>query len=187
MGAKKRILAPGVGASEIQKERSNGHVKTEDITLSTGVVLRCKAVSRSLFADLLARHPLPKPPVIYLPDKGREEDNPDHPDYIEKVKQHNIEIAKSLSDAMVLLGTEVIDIPKGLPKQDDRDWLEEMRVLGFDLRPGPERYLAWVKFKAVANEGDFNAIGKAVGRQTGVTEEDVESAAQTFRRRPRRR
>lgn len=183
MGAKKNNNASGVDAPEKQ----NGHLKTEDITLSTGVVLRCRAVSASLFADLLARYPTPRPPVVWLEDKGREEENPDHPDYIAQVQQHNIQIAKALSDAMVLLGTEIVSIPKGVSRQDDKAWLDEMRALGYELRSIPERYLAWIKFKAVANTSDFNAIGKAVGRQTGVTEVDVESAAQTFRRRPRRR
>ncbi len=43
------------------------------VVLSTGVVLRAKAVPPSLLADIVARFPSPEPPVVFIADKGRAE------------------------------------------------------------------------------------------------------------------
>lgn len=162
-------------------ERSNGK-ESNLITLSTGVVLRAKRVAPGIFSDLVARFPMPRPPVVYIPDKAREEENPDDPDYLSRLREAQAQLAKAMSDAVILLGTLMESIPDDFPREDDTQWLEEMRVLGYDLRSTAARYLAWVKFKAAETTEDFNAIWEGVGRLSGTSERDVKQAVKSFRR-----
>lgn len=156
------------------------------VELSSGVVLRAKPVPSSLFGDIVARYPAPEPPVVFIPDKGREEENPDDPGYLQRVQANNAAIAKAMSDAVWLLGTEVESLPKGFPSVESPVWQEELRLLGYDLKSPRARYLAWVKFKAGPELQDYQAVWKAVGRLTGVTEADTQAAVRRFPGQPRR-
>jgi hypothetical protein len=156
------------------------------VTLSTGVVLRVRPVPQSLFADLVARYPAPDPPVTFDPDKGREEENPDDPTYLKRVQETNAQVAKAMSDAVILLGTTVERVPKGIPGQETTEWADELRLLGYELKGPRARYLAWVKFVAGPTLADYQTIWKAVGRLTGVTEQDTQAAVRRFPRGARR-
>lgn len=156
------------------------------VTLSTGVVLRVKAVPQSLFGDIVARYPEPEPPVVFIPDKGREEENLDDPQFMKRVQANNAAIAKAMSDAVLLLGTEIVSLPKDFPTVESAEWQEEIRLLGYDLKSARARYLAWVKFKAGPELADYQAVWKAVGRLTGVTEQDTQAAVRRFPRGARR-
>lgn len=150
------------------------------IELSTGVVLRAKRVPSALLADLMARYPTPTPPVVFIPDKGREEENPDDPAYIQRVTENQAQLARSMADAVILLGTELVSVPKGFPGQEQAQWLEEARLMGYELNSPRARYLAWVKFKAGPELADYQAIWTEVGRLTGVTEKDTQAAVRRF-------
>lgn len=150
------------------------------IELSTGVILRTRPVPRSLFADMLARFPAPKPPTVFIADKGREEENPDDPRYLAAVQDNQIQLVKAMSDAMILIGTEIESIPEGLATLDDVDWREEVHLLGYDIHGPRGWYLAWVKFKAIGNEADYQLVSDGVGRLMGVTEKDTALAARRF-------
>lgn len=168
-------------------ERTNGSHDPTLVELSTGVVLRVKKVPRQVFADIVADIKAPAVPVAYIPDKGREEENPDDPDYLDKYRTYQARLAKAMSDAVTLLGTDVESVPDGFPTDTDRDWLDEMRALGHDLSNPKARYLAWVKYKAAVDEDDFNRIWKGVGRLSGVTETDTADELQRFPRGTKRR
>lgn len=148
---------------------SNGHIE-----LSTGVVLRSKKINRNVFADILSEHAKPRVPVTYNHDKGREEENQQDPEYLAALNLYNTQLARAMSDALIVLGTELESKPDELPGQDDPTWLEEvelLRVYKTHTRRG--RYLAWVKTVAISNDEDFKAIGKSVQRALGVPEEDA--------------
>ena len=179
MGAKAKITEDEV--LEIA-ERGNGNEVEEGlIVLSTGVVLRARTMPQGLLGDLLARFPDPTPPVMFIAEKGREEENPHDPTYLARVKEKQVRLAKAMSDAAILTGTEVVEVPEGVRGPDDADWLEEVRALGYEVGGARARYLAWVKFCAAVTTDDFNLIWEAVGRQSGVTERDVATAARRFR------
>ena len=58
----------------------------EEVTVSTGVVFKVKAVPLNAF-DLVRRKCMvtkPKVPVVHIPDKDRDEPNPNNPDYIDE-------------------------------------------------------------------------------------------------------
>lgn len=156
----------------------NGH-----ITLSTGVVLRARPVSRNIFADILSEHVAPRVPTHYNEDKGREEDNPLDPDYLAEMQRYNTQLARSMSDALIVLGTELESKPDDVPGQDDETWLEEVSLLRvYKTNTARGRYLAWVKTKAIGTDQDFADISNAVRRAMGVPEDDV--SVKTKRVRP---
>ena len=159
---------------------SNGSNGT--IELSTGVVLRSKPVSRNIFADILSEHVAPRVPTSYNQDKGREEENPNDPDYLTELQRYNTQLARSMSDALIVLGTEFESKPDELPSFDDETWLEEVDLLRvYKTRTRRGRYLAWVKTVAIATDEDFAAITNSVKRSMGVPEEDVSQQAKRFR------
>ena len=178
--AKKGVLDPQTEAAVESLSAAASQGDPNLVELSTGVVLRVKAVPQSLFGDIVARYPEPEPPVAFIADKGREEENPDDPGYLKRVMANNAAIAKAMSDAVLLLGTAVESMPDGFPGIDAVEWQDELRLLGYDLKSPRARYLAWVKFKAGPALADYQAVWKAVGRLTGVTEADTQAAVRRF-------
>ncbi len=58
------------------------------LTLSNGVVLRLKSVPAFLAAQFTRKIQRPKPPRQFIERLGREEENPDHPDYLEALEKY---------------------------------------------------------------------------------------------------
>ena len=116
--------------------------------------------------------------MVYMQAMGREVENPDDPTYIEKLQSWKMEYSDRMITAMILLGTELVSTPKGMPKPDKDDWLEEYSLLGMPAHPQSAswRYLTWMKFKAIRDEKDMRLLQEVVGRLSGVRESAVKSA-----------
>lgn len=156
--------------------------KPEDntITLSTGVVLRGKLVPPLALIKVMSAFPRPKVPVWLNPSMGREMENPDDPDYIERVRAWKSESGNITLNALILMGTELVSTPKKFPGPDTKDWQEEYQVLGMPMSPENKnwRYLTWITFKAAPTIGDLDLIKEVVGRLSGIPEDKVEAAEQ---------
>ena len=156
--------------------------KTEEdeniIVLSTGVKLRGKVASALALIKVMASFPRPRVPTYYNEKVGREMENPEDPDYLERVQAQKTESSSAMLNALILLGTEIFSVPKGFPSEKSNDWIDEYREVG--LEPKPEnarwRYLNWVIFKAAPAAEDMQAIQKVVGRLSGVPESAVQDA-----------
>lgn len=148
------------------------------ITLSTGVVLRAKQAPPLVLIEVMSSFPRPKPPVYHNEKMGREIENPDDPDYIERVKSWEMESSKAVLNALIILGTELVSKPKGFAGPGEQKWMDEYSMFGVPMHPQNEtwRYLTWVKYKAVQNEKDLEAIREVVGRLSGVRDSSVKSA-----------
>lgn len=148
------------------------------IELSSGVVLRARQAPPLALMKVLASYPRPKPPVWFNKAMGREMENPEDPEYVERLKAHRTESSDAILNALILLGTELVSAPKGFPKPDSDGWLEELRELNIPSRPESQswRYLTWVTFKAVLNEDDLLKIRDEVARLSGVPEDAVQTA-----------
>ena len=109
---------------------------------------------------------------------GREMPNPDNPDYIDQLKAHQTESSNALLNALIIYGTELVEVPKKFPKPEDNEWLEEYSIIGLQTHPESRswRYLTWIMVKAVRHENDLIAIRDEVGRLSGVSEDSVRSA-----------
>lgn len=173
-------------------------LQDNQITLSTGVVLQAKPANPLIMVRVMAAFPRPRPPLWTNPTMGREMENPDDPDYLERVKSWKAESGNAILNALILLGTELVSKPDGMPGPDDikssisensdgkgktkkkpvPSWLEEYEVFGLPLHPfsASWRYLTWVIFKAAPKGEDLNRIKEVVGRLSGIPEKDVKAA-----------
>jgi hypothetical protein len=152
------------------------------VRLSTGVELNVKRVPTAIFPDIMRNFPRPKPPRVMNEDMGRVEENPNDPDYIEDVTRWNNELSLSIMDAMIVMGTTLHSVPKGVQKPEDTDWVFDVEVSGLSVGNNPrKRYLMWVKFVAAPGDDDLQGIMEAVGRLSGVASGDVDDAVAQFR------
>lgn len=152
--------------------------QSDTATLSSGVVLRGKQANPLILVQVMAAFPRPEPPLVYMQAMGREVENPDDPDYIERLQSWKMEYSNSMVTAMITLGTELESKPKKMPGPDDDEWLEEFSLLGLPTHPQSKswRYLMWVKFQAIKSDKDMELIKELVGRLSGVRESTVRSA-----------
>ena len=152
----------------------------DTITLSTGVVLRAIKVNPVMLIRVMTRYPRPKPPVIFMKEMARDMENPDDPDYIEQVKAWENESNAMVLNALILLGTEPVSVPKGVEKPEGSKWINKYKLLGMPVIPDDKdwRYLNWVTMVAATDEKDMVLIQDTVARLTGIAEADVKSAEQ---------
>lgn len=154
--------------------------KTQDnlIYLSTGVILRGRQAPPLTLMTIMAAFPRPKVPVVFIETMGREMENPDDPDYQARVKDWQTEQSNAMLIALIATGTELYEVPKGMPGPDDDAWLEEYSLLGLPVHPKNVswRYLRWVQFKAVVSADDTQKIMQVVGRLSGIPESAAKSA-----------
>lgn len=146
------------------------------VTLGTGVVVRVKPISHDTMVSILARFKEPPVPMYYDPERGREIENPDDPDYIEARTRYNIDIAQAMTIAIYALGVELVEVPEDFPGPDDADWLEERRLAGLSSGDSRRaRLMDWLRHKATIG-GDNGKIMYAAGRATGTMEGDAAAA-----------
>lgn len=160
------------------------------VKMSTGVVFRVKPPP--MFALQALGRKLeqgkPKPPVMWIKEKERQQENPEDPDYKAALVEHERQTAEVMYDAVILLCTKVANVPADMVKAEDDSWVEELKILGIGPGQGKkERYLAWVKFYAAPSVDDFIALQRAIQRRVGVPEEDVNAAIAAFKSGQERR
>lgn len=167
-----KILKSGVGESNT-------------LTLSSGVVVGLTRVSPMIFQEIDAKFPMPKIPKVFDEGRGRDLENPMHPDYLAEVERVKEAKAMAALDAVAVLGTYLISVPDGLDGPDSEGWIEKMEFLGYDQKMIDRRltrYLSWLKSIGAPDvEEDWNRLSIAVLRKSGVTEEDVQKAIASFR------
>lgn len=162
-------------------------VPDNKIRLSTGVILLAKKANPLTMIKVMAAYPRPKPPMWKHPTMGREMENFDDPDYQDRLKAYEMEQTNATLNAFILLGTELVSVPKGFGSPHPRkikkelvwpEWIDEYELLGVPMHTQNKswRYLTWVTFKAVADESDLKLIQDAVGRLSGMTEKSVQAA-----------
>lgn len=156
------------------------------VTLSTGVVVRGKQAPQLHLVKVLSYLPRPKVPVWFNPNMGREMENPEDPDYIDRVKAWKTESGNLMLNALILLGTEIVSVPKKMPGPNSDDWIDEYKTLGMEIHPESKnwRYLTWFTFKAAPVAADLDVIKEVVGRLSGVPETKVDAAEQFPGRNP---
>ena len=173
---------------------SDRQVNLNEVTVSTGVVFTVNEVPQFIMSDIRREFKEPKVPIWYNEDTGRREPNPNNPQYKADHNEYLLNLSMSIIDIMILLGTKVKSVPKGIVKPNSEEWKKELATI---LRTRSwsrdeiaelsqeEVYVFWVKYRAAplatADETDVGLITTAIGRLSGVAEEDVKDAIDTFR------
>ncbi|GAF79299.1 unnamed protein product [marine sediment metagenome] len=172
-----RNVVKGVNEEE-NRERGGEDI----VTLSSGVRLKIRAVPRNFIFAVTAKFEKPKVPRYMNEQKGKEEENPNDPNYLDATEKYLLNLADASNNVVLLRGTEIVGIPDDVPGPDSKQWKEEMTVLEMSMIDNKRaRYLAWVKGIAAPLESDINGLFTEIGRLTGVSEEDVAQAAERFR------
>ena len=183
-------------AAGVAKSAASRALDINSVEVSTGVVFGVKSVPQFTMSDIRREFKEPQVPTWYNKDTGRKEPNPDDPKYKKEYNDYIVGMSMAVIDIMVLMGTFVKSVPKGFPAPDSEEWASELRAI---LRARgwsrdeiaelsqEERYVFWVKYRAAiggsyeTGEGDINKLTLAIGRLSGVAEEDVKDATDNFR------
>lgn len=153
-----------------------------ELTLSSGVRLKLKPVSKHFIYGVTATFEPPSVPLVHIDGKKRPIENPDDPDYQEAVDAWIADVANASTDVVLLRGTEIIEKPDHIMGPDDPEWIEEMIVLNVPMHDNRRaRYLFWLKAVAAPADDDIRNLMEALGRLTGVAESDVADAIDRFR------
>jgi hypothetical protein len=143
------------------KRIARGQGESEEVTLSTGVVVRLKPVSSSLVEEMRNAIDMPEVPKVWIEAKEREEENPNDPRYIAAIEETNSKRAEAVFDALCIFGVELVD---GLPEDDS--WIKQLRLLerrgsmdlsGFDLKDEFDLEFLYKRYVAIAG-ADLNLI-----------------------------
>ncbi len=162
----------------------------ETITLSSGVVLRLMKPSRFLLQEKARQMTpkMPKVPVVFIEAKGREEDNPGDPAYIEAVQAWSNEWARATENATILMGTAIESVPEGFQRPEDEEWAQELAdAYGLEVPSSkPLRYCMWLKLVAIRTEDDAQLVKERTDNLLGIPQRKVSEAMESFRDREER-
>jgi hypothetical protein len=157
-------------------------IQPETVKLSNGVVVKIKPVSSFVYTEMYKAHKKPRPPVLFIEAIGREEENPDDPEYLSKLEEYQTNLSITATDTMILFGTQVISTPDDIDSFEDGEWLENLDALGYTIPANKKsRYLMWFKYVIANHEQDMELIMEHVSRRSGVSEAEVETAVESFR------
>lgn len=165
-------------AVQVAKERSTDE-QEEIRVLSTGYRIKMNAVSASLIDEVQAKVKDPKIPTFFNEEKGREEENPSDPEYLDALKESERKRMNAVLDTLVLFGVDLID---GIP--EDNTWTNKLKFMErrcqldlseFDLDDPFDKEFVFKKYIAVG-ANDLIEIGK----KAGLRGKQIADAAKTF-------
>lgn len=160
-----------------------------EITLDNGVVLKLTPVPPFVAQQAVMNLKEPKPPVVDVgKGDGREEENPNDPNYLEEMNAYNVQVIETTTNAMLITGTEIASIPDGVQSPEDDDWLDRIQFLGIEIERENKwaRYIAWLRYYALSGPSIARIIAE-LRKSVGLTEEEVDAAVKSFRNRAARR
>lgn len=166
--------------SEILESINEGALQESTFKCQKGVVLELRKVSRYIISDACEKIEIPKPPIVMIEEKGREEENPNDPNYQREVDEAVSKRGRLAIMIYVSFGTCVKDYA-GIDPPESTQWAEELSDIGIEISDTPRsRYVEWLKYH-VTSGFEFNDIIKAVTKYSGGTyEEDVKEAEESF-------
>jgi hypothetical protein len=156
------------------------------LTTSTGSLLRLKSVNRTAIQSIVGRMEKPKVPTYHNEDLGRDEENPNHPDYIAALDKYNQDVFNAVYDFILLLGVEIVKLGENCLPENDDDWAKEFKFLGIIKKLPSENEevfrnrIDWIKYYILSGD-EFEFISDRITETTGVKEEDVKKQGESFR------
>lgn len=182
--SERESIKAAAAAVEESKETPQNSV----VTLSNGVKLKVRPVPPFLIRQAAMK--LEKPPVPKMDiGKGREEENPDDPDYAIALEEWEQNVTDVSVNVMIAAGTELVSVPEDVPGVDDDSWLELLAFLKLEveIETPLARYLTWMRYVGLATASDITLITGRLSRGIGLSEEEVQATAESFRNRAARR
>lgn len=182
MGSKRKTTEGRAFRAAVD-ESKDGSAPGGIIELSNGIRLRVQRVAPLAIREATLRVEKPRPPKVLIEEKGREEENPADPDYLRELEEYEEATGLAAVNVVLLKGTSIEHVPEGMSRLEDGDWVEDCQFLGieFDAENPRARYLAWLRFYAICSDADLLAVLGGLRQTSGVREEDVAKAAESFR------
>lgn len=170
-----------VASEAFQKAQAQTNVPSE-LVLSNGIVLKFRPMPPMLLNSITNSIPVPAVPKVWLEDKQREEENPNHPAYLQALQDRQNLITKASMDLIMYACTEVIHVPDNVWGPEDDRWLPIAKIAMMDFDPSDhaQRVLAWFKCYAIATVEDMTQSQMIPLQLAGITEVEVQEAVETF-------
>lgn len=152
-------------------------------TTSIGVVFKLKKVPNLLIAEASRRIKMPQPPVVFIEDKGREEENPNDPTFVAALREAQLQQGMMGVNVYITFGTELESVPDDVADWRSEEWSDDItEITGVPIPiKGKARYCAWIKYVALSDE-DLTNLNMAIARLSGnIPEADVQEAEEAFR------
>lgn len=160
-----------------------------DFTLSNGIVLKVKPVAPYLMTAVVKEFEYPDPPKVYMEEKGRDEENPNDPEYTKTVAEIDAARDLAVNDLLMGVGTEVSSVPEGYFPPESDNWIDQVefafRITGKELNiersDTIRRYLCWLRFYALETQIDLALASGLPLQVAGIQEGEVEEVIESFR------
>lgn len=165
-----------------------------EFQLSNGIILRIKSVPPFLYQAVQNEFKAPPPPKVFIEEKGREEENPNDPEYIRLLIELDEQQSLAINDLFLAAGTEIISVPEGYYLPEEDGWIASVEfaqnITGKELRIDREnpikRYLHWLRFYALETGADIALATRLPMELGGIREGEVEEVMESFRGLPQR-
>jgi hypothetical protein len=154
-------------------------VEGEEVTLPNGHIVKFCPVSYSVLFDAQSQVIDPLPPRVPHPnDPEKYIDNPHDPDYLNELREKELERTQATMNTLFLFGLELVSPP--MPKDDE--WIEKLVVNGSidaEKAKGAGKVLKelWYKKYFVATPDVLLRLMK----MTDVSEEGISQAREAFK------
>lgn len=166
-----------------------------EFELSNGIVLTMRPVPPMLLQAVNQEFAPPDPPRVYIEEKGRDEPNPNDPEYAKTLLRLSAEQDLAINDLVLAVGTTVKSIPEGYFGPDEDGWIANIefanrltgRNLVIDKEDSIRRYLQWLRFYAMETGMDVALATGLPLQLAGIREGEVEEVVDSFRSLPERR
>jgi hypothetical protein len=154
------------------------------LVFSSGVVLRTKPMPKNKIADVMLalERQRPKVPVLWLEEKGRKEENPNDPEYLDAMEEFAIRLVLRVLDLVTIYATEIESKPETIPDVNNPIWHEELEYFGITIPQSPNlRYLIWVKKMCLVTDEDTAKWSNGLLKVSGILEAEVQAEMDRFR------
>ncbi|KKM76232.1 hypothetical protein LCGC14_1382240 [marine sediment metagenome] len=151
--------------------------------LSSGIVLEFRHVPPAAVRRAMSMVEEPKVPTTFIPEKDREEENPNDPSYLRAMQEWVADVSDAAQKVAFILGVIPVDIPEGMYAVDDGEWIEELEAAGVPVphETAAERRLSWLLYYAIISEDDLYLTTRMSLQKMGVTDAEVTAAIESFR------
>lgn len=182
MASEAELQSEGIKAASKAYQYQKNPVPDE-LTLSNGIRLRIKPIPPMLLNSVANSVPMPKIPKVWIEDKQREEENPNHPDYIQELADRQTKITLATINLIIYACTEVVETPDSVWSLDSDKWIPMVKMAGIDFDPEDEvqRYVTWMRNYAITTIDDLNRVQTVPMQLAGITEAEVSEVMESFR------
>lgn len=155
----------------------------DEITLSNGIRLKIKPIPPMLLNSVANSIPMPKVPKTWIEEKQRDEENPNHPDYIQELSERQTKITLATINLIIYACTEVLEVPSNFYSLESDKWIPIIKMAGIDVdfEDEVQRYVTWMRCYAISTIDDLNRVQTVPMQLAGITEAEVQEVMESFR------